>query len=147
MNGTNRRAARGHPILLHPIFIGPGATLLIAALVTDIFYSQTSLIQWSNFSTWLILGGLLLALVAAILLVIDIALGHTGPISWLDLSLLSLAVVLSIFNELVHTRDAWTTVVPTGITLSVIVTILLLIAGLRGWNLTTVRNAGPGERK
>jgi uncharacterized membrane protein len=147
MNGTDRRAALGRPILMHPIFIGPGATLLIAALVTDIFYSQTALIQWSNFSTWLILGGLLLALLAAILLVIDIALGHTGPISWLDFILLSVAVILSIFNELVHTRDAWTTVVPTGITLSVIVTILLVIARFRGWSLTAVRNSGRGERR
>lgn len=48
-------------------------------------------------------------------------------------------------NVFVHTRDAWTSVVPTGITLSIIVTVLLLVAGLRGWCVTTIRTAGRGE--
>ena len=89
--------------------------MLLAALFTDYMYSGNALIQWSNFSAWLILGGLVLALVAAVILVIDLSLGRAGPIRWLDFGLLAAAVVLSIVNELVHTRDAWTTVVPTRI--------------------------------
>ena len=136
----------GVPRLLHPFFVGLGGTLMMAALFTDYMYFSNSLIQWSNFSTWLILGGLVLALLAAIFLLIDIAMFGAGPISWIDFGLLSLATLLSIFNELVHTRDAWTTVVPTGITLSAIVTILLLVAGLRGWTVTGPGVAKPGER-
>ena len=136
----------GVPRLLHPFFVGLGGTLMMAALFTDYMYLSNSLIQWSNFSTWLILGGLVLALLAAIFLLIDIVVLGAGPISWIDFGLLSLATILSMFNELVHTRDAWTTVVPTGITLSVIVTILLLIAGLRGWTVAGPRVAKPGER-
>lgn len=133
--------------LLHPFFIGLGGALLMAALFTDYMYYSNSLIQWSNFSTWLILGGLVLALVAAIFLLIDIFVGQAGKIRWLDFALLSVAAILSIFNELVHTRDGWTTVVPTGITLSAIVTVLLVIAGFRGWTVTGVRVAEKGERK
>jgi uncharacterized membrane protein len=138
---------RGVPRLLHPFFVGLGGTLMMAALFTDYMYSSNSLFQWSNFSAWLILGGLVLALLAAIFLVIDIFAFGAGPIRWIDFGLLGLAAILSIFNELVHTRDAWTTVVPTGMTLSLIVTILLLLAGLRGWTVAGRGVAKTGERE
>ena len=130
---------------LHPFFVGLGGALLMAALFTDYMYMSNSLIQWANFSVWLITGGLVLALIAAIFLVIDFALGRGGPIRWLDFGLVGAAAILSLINVFVHTRDAWTSVVPTGITLSIIVTILLLAAGLRGWRVTAVKTAGRGE--
>ena len=137
--------ARRVPRLLHPFFVSLGGALLMAALFTDYMYYCNSLFQWSNFSAWLITGGLVLALIAVIFLLVDIALGRAGPISWLDFSLLGAAVILSIFNVLVHTRDAWTSVVPTGITLSAVVTILLLVAGIRGWAVTEERAAERGK--
>lgn len=131
--------------LLHPFFISLGGALLMAALFTDYMYSCNSLIQWANFSAWLITGGLVLALFSVIFLLIDFALGSAVAIRWLDLILLAGAAVLSLFNILVHTRDAWTSVVPTGISLSFVVFILLLIVGLRGWAVTALR-AGVVER-
>jgi uncharacterized membrane protein len=131
---AKRRGAK----LLHPFFISLGGTLLMAALFTDYMYSSNALIQWSNFSAWLITGGLVLALVSAIVLLAEVALGRTGTIRWLDFILLAAAAVLSIVNVLVHTRDAWTSVVPTGITLSAIVAVLLLVAGIRGWTVTAL---------
>jgi uncharacterized membrane protein len=132
--------------LLHPFFISLGGTLLMAALFTDYMYSSNALIQWSNFSAWLIAAGLVLALVSAIVLVAEVALGRAGTIRWLDFILLATAAVLSIVNVLVHTRDAWTSVVPTGITLSAIVAVLLLVAGIRGWTVTALQ-APPRERE
>ena len=132
------------PRPLHPFFVGLGGALLMAALFTDFMYTSNSLSQWANFSVWLITGGLVLALVATIFLIIDFALGRAVPVRWLDFGLIGGAALLSIVNVLVHTRDAWTSVVPTGITLSTIVTILLLVAGLRGWCVTAIRSAGQG---
>ncbi|HVU28825.1 MAG TPA: DUF2231 domain-containing protein [Sphingomicrobium sp.] len=132
-------AKRERAELLHPFFISLGGALLMAALFTDFMYSSNSLIQWSNFSAWLITGGLVLALVSAIVLLAEVALGRTGSIRWLDFILLATAAIVSIVNVLVHTRDAWTSVVPTGITLSAIVAVLLLFAGIRGWTVTEVR--------
>jgi len=125
--------------LLHPFFISLGGTLLMAALFTDFMYSSNGLMQWSNFSAWLIIGGLVLALLSAIVLATEVALGRAGTIRRLDFILLAAAVVLSVVNVLVHTRDAWTSVVPTGITLSAIVALLLLVAGIRGWTVTASR--------
>lgn len=133
------------PRPLHPFFVGLGGALLIAALVTDAMYAGNSLMQWANFSAWLITGGLVLALIAAIVWLIELALGRTGPIRWLDFGLLTGAAILSLVNVFVHTRDAWTSVVPTGITLSIIVTILLLIAGLRGWRVTAIGRDSRGD--
>jgi len=125
--------------LLHPFFISLGGTLLMAALFTDFMYSSNGLMQWSNFSAWLIIGGLVLALLSAIVLATEVALGRAGTIRRLDFILLAAAVVLSVVNVLVHTRDAWTSVVPTGIMLSAIVALLLLVAGIRGWTVTAPR--------
>ena len=139
--------ARRAPRLLHPFFVSLGGSLLMAALFTDYMYYCNSLMQWSNFSAWLIAGGLVFALIALVFLLIDFGLGRAGRVSWLDLILLGAAAILSLFNVLVHTRDAWTTVVPTGITLSAIVTILLLVAGIRGWAVTGERLADRGENQ
>ena len=126
-------------IPFHPFFIGLGGALLIAAAVTDAMYSSNSLMQWANFSTWLIAGGLVLALFAVVALLIDYTIGRAGPFRWLDLGLVAAAAILSLVNVFVHTRDAWTSVVPTGITISVVVAILLLVAGLRGWRVTAIK--------
>ena len=127
--------------LLHPGFIGVGATLLIAAFVTDVIYYQTSLMQWANFSTWLIAAGLVVALVSTLVLVIDFLIGRAGRILWLSFGAVAAAALLSLLNVFVHTRDGWTSVVPQGIGLSFIVTILLLISAVRGWRVASARAA------
>lgn len=130
--------------LLYPFFIALGGSLLIAAFGSDIMYSRTSLMQWSNASEWLIAVGLVFALIAAIVLLIEVVIGTALPISWLDFVLLAVAAILSIVNAFVHSRDAWTTVVPQGIWLSGISALLLVIIGLRGWSVT--RTFVEGDR-
>jgi uncharacterized membrane protein len=132
------------PWLLHPLFVSIGGTLLMAAFATDIMYSKTSLMQWSNASEWLIAVGLLFALFGAIALAIDVA-GRGMIISWLDFALLAVAALLSLVNVFVHSRDAWTSVVPEGIWLSGIVTLLLLIVAIRGWRATSGVAVRAGE--
>jgi uncharacterized membrane protein len=132
-------------VLLHPPFVAAAAALLIAAFVTDYMYYSSSLMKWANFSAWLIVGGLVVALVAAIFLLIDFLLGHTGPLNWLELIVLAVAAVLSIFNAFIHSRDARTSAVPAGIVISAIVAILLLVMSFRGWSVTAAR-VREGER-
>jgi uncharacterized membrane protein len=130
---------------LHPGFIAAGSTLLIAAFVTDLMYWHTALMQWANFSAWLITAGLVLALLASIVLVVDVLSDRTGRISWLRFCLVAAAALLSLVNVFVHSRDAWTSVVPQGIGLSVIVTLLLLVSAFGGWRVTTARAADMGD--
>jgi uncharacterized membrane protein len=147
MNASGRRTtARAFPrLLLHPPFVSVGGSLLIAAFASDLIYYQTSLMAWANASAWLITAGLVLALLAAIALLTDIARGRGGPISWLDFVLLTAASLLSLVNVFVHNRDAWTSVVPEGIWLSAVVAILLVIEAFRGWTVTAAPVVCEGD--
>ncbi|HEV7610619.1 MAG TPA: DUF2231 domain-containing protein [Steroidobacteraceae bacterium] len=125
--------------LLHRAFIGAGGVLLITAFGTDYIYYMTALWQWANFSAWLITAALIVTFVAVILLLIDFATGRAGRLNTGPFILIGSAALLSLVNAFVHSRDAWTSVVPQGILLSAVSAILLFIAGARGWSLATSR--------
>jgi uncharacterized membrane protein len=139
---TNQRSAEA---LLHRGLIVAGSVLLIAAFGTDCTYVMTALWQWANFSAWLITVGLIVMLVALLLLVIDFVTGRTRRLNTVSFVLVAVAGLLSLVNAFVHSRDAWTSVVPQGIVLSAVSTVLLLIAAARGWSLAVGRANGANE--
>jgi uncharacterized membrane protein len=130
---------------LHRNFTGAGGVLLISALGTDYLYYSTSLWQWANFSAWLITAGLIVMLVGVIFLLIDFASGRVDQLTARPFLVVTAAASLSLVNAFVHSRDAWASVVPQGILLSAVVTILLLIAGMRGWSVATSRTTGESK--
>ena len=110
-----------------------------AALVTDLAYWRTDEVMWERFSVWLIAGGLVMAALVAIAAVVDLAFCRQKP-AWFRALGYTVAVLLSLLNVLVHSRDGYTAVVPTGLTLSaIVVAILLLFATSATWSLTTRR--------
>lgn len=129
--------------LLHPGLVGAGSTLLIAAFASDLLYWQTSLFQYDNVSGWLLAGGLALALLAAIAFVIDLARRSVGRVAWRRFAGLAVAALLALLNAFVHSRDAYTAVMPEGITLSAVVTVILLVVGLSGGCSLASRRTGP----
>jgi uncharacterized membrane protein len=122
--------------LLHPRVVAAGAALLLAGFITDVCYWRTLLVQWENFSMWLLTGGLVVALLAGLLLALDAALGRLTSIAWGRFCLLTAAALISFVNAFVHSRDAYAAVVPQGLALSAVVAALLLIVGARGWGLS-----------
>ncbi len=128
--------------LLHRGFIAAGGALLIAALATDYVYFKTALWQWANFSAWLITTGLIVLLVAVLLLLIDFATRRAARLDMVSFIAVAAAGLLSLLNAFVHSRDAWTSVVPQGILLSAVSTLLLIIVGARGWSLAIRRTTG-----
>ncbi|CCM78126.1 DUF2231 domain-containing protein [Rhizobium mesoamericanum] len=111
------------------------AAFLIGALVTDIVYWKTAEMTWADFSAWLLTAGLLIGIIAAATLVIDVIRGAISlePIvSWIYLACLILAFVLSVFNLFIHSRDAWTSVVPSGLALSAFTAAAIAVAALLG---------------
>jgi uncharacterized membrane protein len=117
--------------------------LLVAAFATDVTYAKTLLFQWDNFSIWLLTGGLLLAAFAGLALVLDIALRRIAAIDWLRFSGFVAAALLSLLNAFVHSRDAYTAVVPQGLALSALVSAILLILGWRGWGVSARHSSHP----
>jgi uncharacterized membrane protein len=130
-----------HP--LHPRLIGSGAALLIAALATDLLYVNTLLFQWDNFSIWLLTGGLVLAALAGLALVLDMVSHRITGIDWLRFSGFTAAALLSLLNALVHSRDAYTAVAPEGLALSALVAAILVITGWRGWSVGALHASRP----
>jgi uncharacterized membrane protein len=130
---------------LHPRLIAPGAALLIAALATDVIYWRTLLFQWDNFSIWLIAAGLVLAALAGLALLLDVARRRVGALAWGRFAGFTAAALLSLLNAFVHTRDAYTAVVPDGLELSTLVTAILLVLGWRGWSLRAAARPHPSK--
>jgi uncharacterized membrane protein len=146
MRNTIRAAERD---LVHPPLVGAGAALLIAAFVTDLVYWHSLLPEWETFSIWLITGGLVLAAWSGVALVLDLMLGRARAILWGRFETLTAAALLSLLNAFVHSRDGYTAVVPEGLALSAIVTILLLVIGRHGWTVAAARRVGraPPSRR
>ena len=133
------------PRLLHPRLIAPGAALLIAAFATDAIYWRTLLFEWNNFSIWLLAAGLVLAGLAGLALQLDMARGRIGAMAWGRFAGFTVAALLSLLNAFVHSRDAYTAVVPDGLALSALVTVLLVVLGCRGWSLSAVDRSHPSK--
>ena len=134
--------------LLHPGLIASAATLLVATFVSDVLYWQTLLFQWNNVSGWLLAAGLVFTALAAIAFVIDLVLRRFRKVVWLRFAGLALAALLSLLNAFVHSRDAYTAVVPEGIILSAVVTLILIVVGISGgWSLAYRPTLAPQIRE
>jgi uncharacterized membrane protein len=120
----------------------------VATLITDIVYWQTAAMLWADMSAWLLLVGLIVSLFAAPAGMIDF---FGDPrirklrAAWIHGAGNVTALILSIFNCLIHTRDAYTSVVPSGLILSALVVLILLVTGWNGWAL--VYRHGVGVRQ
>ncbi|SDS96460.1 Uncharacterized membrane protein [Halopseudomonas litoralis] len=129
-----------HP--LHAIFLAGSIPLFLGAMLSDFAYSSSYHIQWNNFASWLIAGGLVFAGLAILCGIIGLfrADGRHGR-ALLSLLLLVATWIIGFINALIHAKDAWASM-PTGLVLSVIVTILACIAAWLGLALVRTRTGG-----
>ena len=119
------------------------AAYFTGALVTDFIYWQMPDVMWERFSIWLIVAGLIVAGIAVIAYVIDLA-GRRKierP-AWPGVVGYAIAVLLSLINAFVHSRDGYTAVVPTGLMLSGLVVVVLLLTALTGMTLANRSRIG-----
>src|SRR3569623_705252 len=99
----------GHPI--HPMLVPFPIACFVGALVTDVAYARTYDIIWSPFSVWLLTAGLAMAALAAVAGLIDFLgsrrIRALRP-AWIHVVGNVIAVVLSLINAFVHSRDGYT---------------------------------------
>jgi len=139
MHGSNPRSTARvakHPI--HPMLVPFPIVCFVGTLLTDLAYWRTAEMMWADFSAWLLTAGLVMGGLAAIAGLIDFLgdrLVRTVKVAWLHMIGNTLAWILSLFNAFVHSRDAWTSVVPTGLILSALVVVILVFTGWMGWSL------------
>ncbi|MCD5978064.1 hypothetical protein ALP94_03854 [Pseudomonas savastanoi pv. glycinea] len=140
MTVTTHPLYRTTPSPLHAILLAGTVPLFLGALLSDIAYAQTYQIQWANFASWLIAGGLLfcgLALLFALVNLIRADHKAGRPVAYFLLLLVTWA--LGLINAFEHAKDAWA-MMPTGLILSVVVTLLSVVAAWTG--LTNLRSGG-----
>ncbi len=142
-NPRSTATIAGHPI--HPMLVPFPIACFVGTFITDIVYAYTAEMQWANMSAWLLTFGLIMSVFAAIAGLTDFlserrirALGH----AWVHGIGNATAVILSIINLFIHSRDAYTSVVPTGIVLSGIVVLILLVTGWTGGELVYRHRVG-----
>lgn len=127
IHASPRRSVIANAIygVLNPIPFG----FFVAALIFDILYLRTAVIQWDKGAAWLIAIGLLFAIIPRLVNLAQVwitsrrsALRADKIDFWLNL----VAIIAAIFNAFVHSRDAYASM-PTGAWLSAFTVILLAI--------------------
>lgn len=143
LNPPSKARIAGHPI--HPMLVPFPIACFVGTLITDITYWRTANIMWSNFSAWLLAVGLLMGAFAALAGLIDFIgsrrVRAQGP-AWPHMLGNILVLLLSLLNAFVHSRDAWTSVVPTGLILSAVVVMIMMVTGWLGWSMVYRHRVG-----
>ena len=132
-NAARREGQRvgtvGHPVYsaLFPVPV----VCFLGTLLTDFAYAKSGgNLLWLAFSSWLLLAGLLVGVTAALVLLGDVVRDASMrmPFGWAHLLFFYAALIVELLNIFIHERDGWTAVVPIGMTLSIIGTVLILVA-------------------
>ncbi|GFM70507.1 membrane protein [Pseudomonas cichorii] len=140
MTVTANPLYRSTPGPLHAILLAGTFPLFLGALLSDIAYFKTFQIQWSNFASWLIAGGLVFCGLALLFALVNlIRVEHKAGRPLVYFLLLLGTWVLGLINAFEHAKDAWA-VMPSGLILSVIVTVLSVVSAWVG--LTSLRSGG-----
>jgi uncharacterized membrane protein len=135
---------------LHAMLVPIPFVCFTATLATDIVYWQTAAMLWADLSAWLLVIGLIGSLLAAAAGIIDFCSDRRIRdlrAAWIHGPANIAVIILSIFNALIHTRDAYTSVVPSGLILSALVVVILLVAVWNGWGMVYRDRVGVRQRE
>ena len=123
---------------LHGALLAGTVPLFLGALLSDIAYGQTYQIQWANFASWLIAGALVFCGFALLFALVNLMRAERKAGRPVAYFLLLLGTwLLGLVNAFQHAKDAYA-MMPTGMVLSAIVTVLAIIATWIG--LTNLRS-------
>lgn len=113
-----------HP--LHAFLIAASVPLFLGALLSDIAYAYSYQLQWLNFASWLIAGGLVFGAIALVWALVGLFGARRDGAPALFIVLL-VTWIVGFIDALIHARDAWA-VMPTAPWLSAITFLLASIA-------------------
>lgn len=142
-NPRSTASIAGHP--LHPLLVPFPIVCFIGALLNDIVYANTADMQWANFSVWLLTFGLIGGLFAVITGLIDFfgdRAVRSLAAAWVHGIGNAIVMLLALWNVFVHSRDAWTSVMPTGLILSIVTVVVMAVTGWLGGTLVYRHRVG-----
>lgn len=114
---------------LHPIYavlLAGSLPLFLGALLSDLAYAGSYQVQWTNFASWLIVGGLVFSGFALLWALVELLRAdRKGRRELLPVLVLAATWVFGFIDSLVHAKDAWASM-PAGLILSALVTALII---------------------
>lgn len=135
----NRYALTVRP--MPAVFLAGMFPLFLGAALADAAYAQTFHIQWNNFASWLLVGGLLFGAIALLFAIVDLFRATQRARGIVPYAVVLLAAwLVGLFNVLLHARDAWASM-PTALILSAVGAALSLLALWLGFRTPHIR--GP----
>jgi uncharacterized membrane protein len=137
----------GHPI--HPMLIPFPIACFVLTFVSDLAFWKTSDEFWATASVWLLGIGLIMAALAAVMGLTDV-MGDSQirnlPAVWLHAGGNIIAVLVELYNWSARFEHGSAAIVPTGVVLSLIVVLILLFTGWKGWEMVYRHRVGVMDR-
>jgi uncharacterized membrane protein len=136
LNPQSTAQIAGHP--LHPMLIPFPIAFLVATFVCDLIFWRTGNTGWSTAAFYLLGAALVMAVLAAVAGLTDF-LGDTRirdlSAAWHHMIGNVIAVLLSLWNWYRRYEAGDAAVLPAGLLISLVVVLILLYTGWRGWEM------------
>jgi uncharacterized membrane protein len=137
----------GHPV--HPMLIPFPIACFVLAFVSDLAFWKTSDDFWASASLWLLGIGLITAALAAVVGLTDV-LGDDRvrnlSDAWLHAGGNVIAVLIELYNWYSRYEHGNAAIVPTGAILSLVVVLILLFTGWKGWEMVYRHRVGVTDQ-
>lgn len=136
----------GHPI--HPMLIPFPIAFFVSTFLCDLVFWQTGEAIWATASLWLLGAGLVMAALAALAGIIEVAgsqqIRALGDLWW-HAGGNVLAVLIELFNFYYRYQQGPSAVVPSGLVMSLVVVLILLFTGWKGWEMVYKHRVGVAD--
>jgi uncharacterized membrane protein len=133
---------------IHPMLVRIPIACFVGVLLTDLTYWWSAEMMWADFSAWLVSVGVIFGVLAAVFGLIDFVGGRSiraQPPAWPHAIGNVVLLILATLNMFVHSRDAWTSVVPWGVALSAATVLILLFTVWMGQAMVYRHGVGVAE--
>ncbi|MEZ2328953.1 DUF2231 domain-containing protein [Mesorhizobium sp. RCC_202] len=145
-NPHSTASVAGHPI--HPMLIPFPIAFFVATFVCDLIFWRTANPGWITGTLWLLGAGLIMAALAALAGLTDV-LGDVQirnlTAAWLHAGGNVLVVLIELYNWYSRYGHGEAAVIPTGLILSLIVVLILLFTGWKGWEMVYRHRVGVAD--
>ena len=146
VNPKSTAQVAGHPI--HPMLIPFPIAFFVSTFVCDLVYWRTASDAWGQATLWLLGAGLIMAALAAVMGLIDVLSDiqiRNLTDAWLHAGGNIIVVLVELYNWYSRYEQGNAAIIPTGLILSLIVVLLLLVTGWKGWEMVYRHRVGVAD--
>lgn len=134
---SSTAAVAGHP--LHPMLIPFPIAFLVGAMAADLVYWNVRTFFWANMAAWLVGAGFVTGILAASVGLIDfwtIQRARTYVEGWIHFIGNATVLLVTFVNMLLRIANVEEAVLPWGLALSAVASVLLAVTGWYGGELS-----------